>query len=139
MPSNEFKARTKVLRENNTPLRHIQRDARPPGPPRSMGRNFLSTRERPCIVIRTAGGSTCPAATRLLGKPGLLHTSHSCSRVTPALSWLKIYSYEAEIGKRWVLCMYWLSMVVVEGGGVGLVIGIQPQALCILFAGVFLH
>ena len=30
------------------------------------------------IVIRdrTAGGSTCPAATRLLGKPGLLHTSH---------------------------------------------------------------
>ena len=29
------------------------------------------------IVIRTAGGSTCPAATRLLGKPGLLHTSHS--------------------------------------------------------------
>ena len=47
VPSNEFKARTKVLRENNTPLRHIQRDARPPGPPRSMGRNFLSTRERP--------------------------------------------------------------------------------------------
>ena len=29
------------------------------------------------IVIRPAGGSTCPAATRLLGKPGLLHTSHS--------------------------------------------------------------
>ena len=29
------------------------------------------------IVIRTAGGSTCSAATRLLGKPGLLHTSHS--------------------------------------------------------------
>ena len=28
------------------------------------------------MVIRTAGGSTCPAATRLLGKPGLLHTSH---------------------------------------------------------------
>ena len=26
------------------------------------------------ILIRTAGGSTCPAATRLLGKPGLLHT-----------------------------------------------------------------
>ena len=24
----------------------------------------------------TAGGSTCPAATRLLGKPGLLHKSH---------------------------------------------------------------
>ena len=28
------------------------------------------------IVIYTAGGSTCPAATRLQGKPGLLHTSH---------------------------------------------------------------
>ena len=28
------------------------------------------------IVIRTAGGSTCPAATRLLRRPGLLHTSH---------------------------------------------------------------
>ena len=28
------------------------------------------------LVIRTADGSTCPAATRLLGKPGLLHTSH---------------------------------------------------------------
>ena len=31
------------------------------------------------IVIRTASGSTCPAATRLLGKPGLLHTPHSVS------------------------------------------------------------
>ena len=27
------------------------------------------------MVICTADGSTCPAATRLLGKPGLLHTS----------------------------------------------------------------
>ena len=32
------------------------------------------------IVIRTAGGSPCPAATRLLGKPGLLHTSHSAAQ-----------------------------------------------------------
>ena len=32
------------------------------------------------IVNRTAAGSTCPAATRLLGKPGLLHTPH-CEEV----------------------------------------------------------
>ena len=33
------------------------------------------------IVIRTADGSTYPIATRLLGKPGLLHTSHSAQHL----------------------------------------------------------
>ena len=37
------------------------------------------------IVICTADGSTCPAATQLLGKPGLLHSSHSKAKETPQL------------------------------------------------------
>ena len=41
------------------------------------------------IVIRTAGGSTCPAATRLLGKPGLLHTSHPLSNRRVLHDWRK--------------------------------------------------
>ena len=48
----------------------------PPPPPPPSQANKEQT-----IVNRTAAGSTCPAATRLLGKPGLLHTSQ---RVGPS-------------------------------------------------------
>ena len=53
-PSNEFKSSTKVVKGEQYPLKHIQRDGRPPRPPRSMARNFLSTREWPCTTFPTA-------------------------------------------------------------------------------------
>ena len=49
------KARPKVLRENNTLWDTYKEMGRPPRPPRSIARNFLSTRERPYVrSIETA-------------------------------------------------------------------------------------